>query len=130
MFKKSTPAAEPVRVPSLTSDPEYGAHHAKQAELNKRRAEVLVERRELERQITETPAPAFRPGVAALLGEASDSTTGQRARLAELNALERDIDAWRSCASVSCNPDRLRARASAIRSRRNTAGASSRSAKR
>ncbi|WVT73340.1 hypothetical protein QM996_17970 [Sinorhizobium chiapasense] len=93
VFKKSSPAAEPFRVPSLASDPEYGVHHAKQAELHQRRGEVAAERREVERQITEAPAPVFRPGVAALLGEAADGTTNLRTRLTELTALERDIDA-------------------------------------
>ncbi|MDX0105485.1 hypothetical protein CN135_11005 [Sinorhizobium meliloti] len=93
VFKKSAPAVEAYRVPPLTSDPEYAGHHDKQAELHKRRSEVLAERRELQRQIEEAPAPAFRPGVAELLGEASGSTTGLRTRLAELSALERDIDA-------------------------------------
>ncbi|MGK9261196.1 hypothetical protein KXS15_09555 [Sinorhizobium meliloti] len=94
IFKKTAAAtAEPFRVPPLTSDTEYAAQHERNSELHRRRGEVIAERRELERKIAETPAPAFRPGVAELLGEAADSTTAHRQRLKELASLERDIDA-------------------------------------
>jgi hypothetical protein len=92
-LKKDKPATEPFIVPSLTSHPDYAALVEKRRGLHARHATVRAEKRDIERQIAETPAPAMRPGVAELLEEASDSTTGLRARLAELNTFDRDIDA-------------------------------------
>lgn len=95
IFKKQ--AGEPAdafRVPSLAeASPEYAALLTKQQELRDQQARLNAERRDLEQKITEAPAPTMRPGVAALLGETSDSTTGLRARLGEVQRTLSDIDA-------------------------------------
>jgi hypothetical protein len=93
LLKTKTPAAEPFIVPPLTSHPDYAALIDKRTALIDRKAAVRSEKRELERQIMDTPAPALRRGVAELLDEAGDSTTHLRGRLSELAALDRDIDA-------------------------------------
>jgi hypothetical protein len=93
-FLKSKPtAAEPYRVPPLAMHTDYAVLCDKRAGLLVRQSAVRAEKRDVERQIAETPAPALRRGVAELLEEAADSTTALRARLAELTVLERDIDA-------------------------------------
>ncbi|CAN7459478.1 hypothetical protein [Mesorhizobium sp. LjNodule214] len=80
-------------VPALTTQPEYAALVEKRDTLLGRHSAVKTERREIEKQIRETPAPAWRRGVAELLDEASDSSTALRAKLAELTTLDRDIEA-------------------------------------
>lgn len=93
-LKKAAAAVEPFRVPTLIEgSAEYAALVAKRDELFEKQPALRVERLELERAITESPAPTLRPGVAELLGESSDSTTGLRARLAEVAKLERDVEA-------------------------------------
>lgn len=92
VFKKST--TEPFRVPALTEvSADYAALIEKQTELLARQATVSAERRDLERQIAQAPAPAFRPAVAELLGEPSDSSSNLRAKVREIAALENDIAA-------------------------------------
>ncbi len=89
-----TKKTEPFRVPSLAdASPEYGALVDKRSDLLARQSAAVAERRDVERQITDAPEPAYRPGVAELLGESSDSTSSLRARLKDLQALERDIAA-------------------------------------
>lgn len=93
-LKKTTGQAEHFRVPSLAeASPEYAALIDKQQELLTRQSALNAERRDITRKIEEAPAPAMRPGVAALLGETSDSTTGLRTRLAEMQRTLSDIDA-------------------------------------
>lgn len=93
-LKKAAEAAEPFRVPSLIEgSAEYAGLIGKRSELFEKQSALRVERRDIERAITESPAPTLRPGVAELLGETSDSTTGLRARLAEVIKLERDVEA-------------------------------------
>lgn len=90
VFKKTT--TEPFRVPALTEvDAEYGALTEKQTELLQRQATVTAERRSIERQISAAPAPTFRPAVAELLGESSDSSSSLRTQAKGLLALEKDI---------------------------------------
>jgi hypothetical protein len=72
LLKTKTPAAEPFIVPPLTSHPDYAALIDKRTALIDRKAAVRSEKRELERQIMDTPAPALRRGVAELLDEAGD----------------------------------------------------------
>lgn len=91
--KQAAAAAEPFRVPTLIEgSPEYSALIDKRADLLEKQSAARTERRDLERAITESPAPTLRPGVAELLGETSDSTTGLRARLADVIKLERDVE--------------------------------------
>ncbi|WP_439496841.1 hypothetical protein [Bosea sp. (in: a-proteobacteria)] len=93
-FLKKTTTPEPFRVPSLAeASTEYAGLIAKRAELLAQQSTLTAERRDLEQKIADAPAPAMRPGVAALLGETSDSTTGLRARLAEVQKLGADITA-------------------------------------
>lgn len=85
------PEAE-FRVPSLEeASAEYAALVAQRSGLTQRGADTRAERRDIERKIAEAPAPIMRAGVAELLGETSDSTSGLRTRLAEVSKLERDI---------------------------------------
>ncbi|MGW9332296.1 hypothetical protein [Bosea sp. NPDC055594] len=92
IFKKQ--AAEPFRVPSLAeASPEYAALVDKRQELLTQQSTLNAERRDLVRKIEESPAPTMRPGVAALLGETSDSTAGLRGRLTEVQRTLSDIDA-------------------------------------
>lgn len=92
--KQAAVAAEPFRVPSLAeASPEYAALVDKRQELSSQQAALSAERRELIRKIEEAPAPTMRPGVAALLGEASDSTTVLRTRLSEVQRTLQDIEA-------------------------------------
>lgn len=96
IFKKpaSVSAAEPFRVPSLAeASPDYAALIDKRQELLTQQSALTAERNELIRKIEEAPAPAMRPGVAALLGETSDSTTALRTRLSEVQRTLSDIDA-------------------------------------
>lgn len=92
--KAAVSAAEPFRVPSLAeASPEYAALVDKRQELLTQQSALTAERNELVRKIEEAPAPAMRPGVAALLGETSDSTTALRTRLSEVQRTLADIDA-------------------------------------
>ncbi len=95
IFKKpAVSAAEPFRVPSLAeASPDYAALVDKRQELLSQQSALTAERNELVRKIEEAPAPAMRPGVAALLGETSDSTTALRTRLSEVQRTLSDIDA-------------------------------------
>lgn len=93
VFKKTEPAAE-FRVPSLAeASGEYAAIVDKQSELHARQSTLAAERRELEAKIAAAPAPAYRPGVAELLGESVETTSAERARLKEISALDTDIRA-------------------------------------
>lgn len=92
--KPAASPAEPFRVPSLSeASTEYAALIDKQQELLTQQSSLNAERRDLLRKIEESPAPTLRPGVAALLGETSDSTTGLRTRLGEVQRTLTDIDA-------------------------------------
>lgn len=89
-----TKKTEPFRVPSLgEASPGYAALLERRTDLLTRQSAAVAERREVERQITDAPEPAYRPGVAELLGESSDSTSSLRARLKDLRSLESDIAA-------------------------------------
>lgn len=80
------------RVPSLADvSAEYAELVTKRAALQTRQAQAASERREVLRQIEAAPEPAYRPGVAQLLGEQGDSTSAMRERLKELTALDRDL---------------------------------------
>ncbi len=92
--KPAVDAPDPFRVPSLSeASPEYAALVDKRQELLTQQSALTAERNELVRKIEEAPAPTMRPGVAALLGETSDSTTGLRTRLAEVQRTLSDIEA-------------------------------------
>ncbi|KRE04725.1 hypothetical protein ASE61_07345 [Bosea sp. Root670] len=92
--KTAASAAQEFRVPSLAeASPEYAGLIAKRDELLAQQSALSAERSDIEQKIAEAPAPAMRPGVAALLGETSDSTTGLRARLGEVQKLGVDITA-------------------------------------
>lgn len=90
-----TKKTESFRVPSLgEADPEYGLMHAKLVELRADTSVTSREIRELEADMRARPAPAVRPDVAALLGEAVDpSLSGRSARLADLRRRASDLDA-------------------------------------
>lgn len=90
-------------VPPLDSDPAYAALIAKKAELTAKLQENRREHRELSQQLREAPQPAFRPGVAELLGEAAGTAPNLRPRLAELAREEGDITT-----ALSVVGDRLR----------------------
>lgn len=93
-FLKKAASAEEFRVLTLAeANPEYAALVEKRQDLLAQQASLNAERRDLEQKIAEAPAPTMRPGVAALLGETSDSTTGLRARLGEVQRTLSDIDA-------------------------------------
>lgn len=94
IFKKqAAAAAEPYRVPSLAeASPEYASLVDKRQDLLTQQASLSAERRELLRKIEEAPAPSMRPGVAALLGEASDSATALRSRFGEVQRTLQDIE--------------------------------------
>ncbi|MDF2810516.1 MAG: hypothetical protein K0S56_1547 [Microvirga sp.] len=109
MAKISPPSA--YQVPPLTSVPAYAALAAKRTELQELQTASRRELRKLERELTETPMPALRAGVAALLGEATVEPTGVHERIAELRRTERD-----AAAALSVIEQRLReARSSASR---------------
>lgn len=92
--KPAASAAEPFRVPSLEeASSEYAALVDKRQDLLTQQSALTAERHDLSRKIEEAPAPIMRPGVAALLGETSDSTTGLRTRLTEVQRTLSDIDA-------------------------------------
>ena len=92
--KQAAGAAEPFRVPRLAeASSEYASLVDKRAELLTQQSTLNAERHDLLRKIEEAPAPAMRPGVAALLGETSDSTTGLRARMSEVQRTLQDIEA-------------------------------------
>jgi len=93
LLKKTAPDAVPFAVPSLASHPDYAALVERRASLLTKQSATRAEKREIESQIADAPAPTMRRGVAELLEEASDSTTSLRARLAEVSALDRDITA-------------------------------------
>lgn len=87
-----TKKTEQYRVPSLAeASTEYAELLAKRAKLLAQQTEVKRERHELLRQIEEAPAPAYRPGVAALLGEGAETTFAARTRVTELATLDADI---------------------------------------
>jgi hypothetical protein len=91
--KQAAPVAE-FSVPRLAeASPEYAALLDKRQQLSLQQSELSAERRELIRKIEEAPAPTMRPGVAALLGETSDSTTVLRSRLSEVQRTLQDIEA-------------------------------------
>lgn len=80
------------RVPALADiSTEYAELVAKRAALQARQHAAASERRDVLRQIEEAPEPAYRRGVAELLGERGDSTSVLRERLKELTALDRDL---------------------------------------
>jgi len=94
VFKKTSPAAEPFRVPSLAeAGADYAAIVDKQQELQGRQSALTTERRELEAKVAAAPAPAYRPAIATLLGESVESTSAELARLKEISALDADIKA-------------------------------------
>lgn len=86
------PVNQPFTVPPLTTDTVYRDLFSRQSALLEKQTKTVRERRELEQQIAEAPAPAYRPGVAELLGEDSDGQSALRARLKEVVASERDIE--------------------------------------
>lgn len=94
LLKKSAPAAEPFRIPSLgEADADYATMEAKLAELNAQLAETKAEDRALERDMLARPAPAIRSGVAELLGETVDSSLhGRPAQLQEVRRKVADIE--------------------------------------
>ena len=79
-------------VPDLTIDAEYKSLVERRAALHDQQARLRTERKRLEREIADAPATTYSAGVAALLGEDQDSTSGQRARLAAMRREESDID--------------------------------------
>ncbi|BBD37538.1 hypothetical protein Amn_24180 [Aminobacter sp. Y103A] len=95
LLKKSVPATEPFRIPTLAeADADYAAMEAKLAELNAQLAATKAEDRSLERDILARPAPGIRSGVAELLGDAVDiSLHGRPARLQDLRRKASDIEA-------------------------------------
>lgn len=84
LLKKSPPAQ--FVVPTLVeSDSDYRERVERLAGLQDALTELAQERRRLEREISETPAPTVRPSVAVLLGdEKVDARTALLARLAEV----------------------------------------------
>lgn len=109
MAKTSPPSA--YHVPPLTSVPAYAALAAKRTELQDLQTASRRELRKLERELSETPTPAHRAGVAALLGEATVEQNGVHERIAELRRTDRD-----AAAALSVIEQRLReARSSASR---------------
>ena len=95
VFKKSSPAAEPFRVPSLGEvDQDYREIEQKIAGLRNDQSTTAREIVELEQDLRARQAPSMRSGVAALLGEVVDTTLERRpARLAELRKHAGDIEA-------------------------------------
>ncbi|WP_104665049.1 hypothetical protein [Ensifer adhaerens] len=95
VFKKSSPAAEPFRVPSLGEvDQDYREIEQKIAGLRNDQSTTAREIVELEQDLRARQAPSMRSGVAALLGEVVDTTLERRpARLAELRKHAADIEA-------------------------------------
>lgn len=95
LLKKSAPAAEPFRIPSLgEADSDYAAMEAKLVELNAHLAATKADDQALERDILARPAPGIRSSVAELLGDAVDSSLhGRPARLQELRRKASDIEA-------------------------------------
>lgn len=95
LLKKSAPAAEPFRIPSLgEADADYAAMEKKLAELNAQLAETKAEDRALEKDMLARPAPAIRSGVAELLGETVDRSLHSRpTRLQELRRNASDLEA-------------------------------------
>ncbi|KQV83658.1 hypothetical protein [Rhizobium sp. Root1220] len=84
--------SERFEVPPLTIDPVYKDLVDRRSLLLEKQADLAREHRELAQSINDAPAPAFRPGVAELLGEGADSTSSWRARLREVIASETDVD--------------------------------------
>ncbi|MQX19792.1 hypothetical protein [Sinorhizobium meliloti] len=95
VFKKSAPAAEPFRVPSLGEvDADYREIEQKISALQADQSATTREISVLEQDIHRRPAPAVRAGVAALIGEVVDTTLEARpARLRELRQHAQDIEA-------------------------------------
>lgn len=94
IMKKSSPTAEPFRVPSLAeADSEYGTMEAKLAELNTEAANTAREIRLIEADMLARPAPAISAGVASLLGQAVDpSLTERPAKLVALRKHASDVE--------------------------------------
>ncbi|MDE4559590.1 hypothetical protein LOF24_16120 [Sinorhizobium meliloti SM11] len=94
VFKKSAPAVEAYRVPSLAeADSEYGAMEAKLGELNTEAANTSREIRLIEADMLDRPAPAISAGVASLLGQAVDpSLTERPAKLVALRKHASDVE--------------------------------------
>ncbi|ADH91621.1 conserved hypothetical protein [Ancylobacter novellus DSM 506] len=108
---KATTTDSAYRVPPLTSVPAYAALAAKRAEMQDLQTASRRELRKLERELTETPMPALRAGVAALLGEATVEQSGVHERIADLKRTDRD-----ATAALTVIDQRLReARSSASR---------------
>ncbi|GAB4073183.1 hypothetical protein KHC28_15385 [Ancylobacter sonchi] len=93
LSKNKAVAAESYRVPPLTTVPEYAALIAKRAELLDKQTATIRERRKLEQGLATAPVPAYRAGVASLLGEDTVAQTSVHGRLSELSQLDRDVTA-------------------------------------
>jgi len=95
LLKKSTPAAEAFRVPSLVdADDEYAAMATRLANLTERQVETKREILELEKDLDARPSPAIRSGVAELLGDTVDTSLhGRPAKLRDLRTRFADLEA-------------------------------------
>lgn len=84
----------PYRVPAPeTLDSDLADLEARRSAMQIESAANLTEIRTLEKAIAADKSPEVRPGVAALLGDPVSGKAGMRARLAELYARQRDLDA-------------------------------------
>lgn len=91
IMKKPAPFAVPTMA---DTDADYAARVERLTALNAALSGLRTEKRKIERELADTPAPTVRPSVAALLGdETVDARTALRSRLAEVNRSISDHDA-------------------------------------
>jgi hypothetical protein len=91
--KKSAPAAEPFRVPSLAEvDGDYAALLEKQASLTAKQGELERERRAVEKAIAADTSPEVRPQIAELLGDEPGTKALNRRRLSAIRGELSDIE--------------------------------------
>ncbi|QYO75329.1 hypothetical protein [Devosia salina] len=91
LMKKQAPFEAPTMA---ETDTDYAARVERLGTLNAALSSLRQEQRRIERELADTPAPAVRPSVAALLGdETVDARTALRSRLAEVNRSISDHDA-------------------------------------
>ncbi|RWK17054.1 MAG: hypothetical protein EOR43_28845 [Mesorhizobium sp.] len=89
-LKKS--AAEPFRVPDLGEvDAEFAKLEDQNRDLNSKKSATDRELAALREDLADVRGPTLPAGVAALLGEETDSVTGKRQRAAELSKLSSDL---------------------------------------